>query len=302
MEKLQRGQISREAYRAIEEEVTREAIAEQVEAGLDLITDGQIRWEDGQTYFSRRMTGFSIHGLQRWFDTNVYYREPVCEGEVAWRGPITVEDYRLAAASSPKPVKPVVTGPYTIARLSRNRHYRTFAEFVLALARALNHEVRALAAERPPWIQIDEPAITQHKQDLSLFREAMALLAEGTDVPLALYTYFGDVASIYGEILDLPFQLIGLDFIAGSRNWQAIEADGFPDDRILGFGILDARNTRMESVDDLRRALDGIAKKVSLHRIHLNPSAGLEFLPRRVARAKMARVAEVKRVIEGVTA
>ncbi|MDR5683755.1 MAG: methylcobamide--CoM methyltransferase [Armatimonadota bacterium] len=301
-EKLQRGQITPEAFRAIEDEVTREVIAEQVEAGLDLITDGQIRWEDGQTYFARRMGGFSIDGLQRWFDTNVYYREPVCEGEVTWREPITVEDYRFAVSSSPRPVKPVVTGPYTIARLSQNRHYPTFAEFVLALARTLNRELHALAAERPSWIQVDEPAITQYKPDFPLFRDAMAVLVEGVDAPLALYTYFGDVAGIYPQILDLPFGLIGLDFVAGHRNWEVVQDARFPDDRVLGFGILDARNTRMETVDEVRAALDRVAKIVPLDRLHLSPSAGLEFLPRRVARAKIARIAEVKRVVEGVTA
>jgi 5-methyltetrahydropteroyltriglutamate--homocysteine methyltransferase len=302
VEKLQRRQITPEAFREIEDEVTREAITEQLESGLDLITDGQIRWEDGQTYFARRMTGFSIKGLQRWFDTNVYYREPVCEGEVAWQAPITVTDYRFATSHSNRPVKPVVTGPYTIARLSRNRYYATFAEFVMALARALNRELRALAAQRPPWIQIDEPAITQHKHDLPLFADAIAALVEGVEAPLALYTYFGDVTGIYPRILDLPFRMIGLDFVAGHRNWEALEAAGFPDNKNLGFGVLDARNTRMETVDEVRTALDRISRVASLDRIHLSPSAGLEFLPRRVARAKVERLVEVKRLIEGVTA
>lgn len=300
-EKLQRGEITREEFRRVEDEVTREAIADQVEAGLDLITDGQIRWEDPQTYFARRLTGFSIDGLQRWFDTNVYYRQPVAEGPVSWREPITVEDYRFARAHSPKPVRPVVTGPYTLARLSQNRHYPRFADFVLALARALNQELRALDAESPPLVQVDEPAILHHKDDAALFREAMAALLDGVRSPVALYTYFADARGLLGTFLDLPVRVVGLDFVAGRGNWEALEAEGFPADRRLGFGVLDARNTRLESVDEVLRALDRVSRFVPVDRIDLGPTAGLEFLPRRAAKAKLVRLAEVKRAALEVT-
>jgi 5-methyltetrahydropteroyltriglutamate--homocysteine methyltransferase len=300
-EKLQRGDITREEFRRVEDEVTREAIADQVEAGLDLITDGQIRWEDGQTYFARRMSGFSIDGLQRWFDTNVYYRQPVAEGPVTWREPITVEDYRFARQHSPKPVKPVVTGPYTLARLSQNRFYSTLGEFVLALARALNRELRVLDAESPPLVQVDEPAILHHPEDLPLFREAVAALLEGVRSPVALYTYFGDARKLLAAFADMPFAVIGLDFAAGPRNWDALEAEGFPPDRRLGFGVLDARNTRLETVDEVLRALDRLSRVVPLERVDLGPSAGLEFLPRRAARAKLVRLVEVKRAALEVT-
>ncbi len=297
-EKLQRGEITPEEFLQVEQEVTREVIQEQVEVGLDLITDGQIRWEDPQTYFARGLAGFTIDGLQRWFDTNMYYRIPIAEGEVQWTGPITVEDYRFAKAHSPKPVKPVLTGPYTLARLSQNRYYATFEDFVLNLALALNHELRALDGEDPPLIQVDEPAILRYKSDFPLFREAMATLTEGVRSPLALYTYFGDVVGIYPEILDLPFDVIGLDFVSGPRNWEALEKAPF--EKGLGFGILDARNTRLETVEELLRALDRVSRYVPLDRIYLNPSAGLEFLPRRVARAKLERLVETKRAALGV--
>jgi len=300
-EKLQRGEITREEFRRVEDEVTLEAIADQVEAGLDLITDGQIRWEDPQTYFARRLGGFSIDGLQRWFDTNVYYRQPVAEGPVAWREPITVEDYRFARAHSPRPVRPVVTGPYTLARLSQNRHYPRFSDFVLALARELNRELRALDAESPPLIQVDEPAILVHKSDAGLFREALAALLDGVRSPVALYTYFGDARGLWETFLELPVQVVGLDFVAGPRNWEVLEAEGFPADRRLGFGVLDARNTRLETVDEVLRALDRVSRFVPLDRVDLGPTAGLEFLPRRAAKAKLVRLSEVKRAALEVT-
>lgn len=300
-EKLQRGEITREEFRRVEDEVTREAIADQVGAGLDMVTDGQIRWEDPQTYFARRMDGFSIDGLQRWFDTNVYYRQPVAQGRVAWREPVTVEDYRFARSHSPRPVRPVVTGPYTLARLSQNRYYPRFSDFVLDVAQALNRELRALDAESPPLIQVDEPAILQHKEDLALFREAAAALLEGVRAPVALYTYFGDARGVVRVFYELPVEVVGLDFVAGVRNWEVLESEGFPQDRRLGFGVVDARNTRLETVDEVLRALDRVSRFVPLDRVDLGPTAGLEFLPRRAAKAKLVRIAEVKRAALEVT-
>src|SRR5438034_7346772 len=81
VEKFQKGQLTEAELHQVEDEVTLEAIKDQVDAGVDLITDGRIRWEDGQTYFARRLRGLSINGLQRYFDTNIYFREPVARSE-----------------------------------------------------------------------------------------------------------------------------------------------------------------------------------------------------------------------------
>ena len=98
VEKLQRGEISAADLRRVEEEVTDDVLREQAEIGIEVVTDGQIRWEDGFTYFARGLTGFTINGLQRYFDTNVYYRQPVATGEVTWRAPISVQDYTFRRA------------------------------------------------------------------------------------------------------------------------------------------------------------------------------------------------------------
>src|SRR3990170_6997296 len=88
--RLDRGEITAEELAQVEDEVTIEVIGEQVEAGLDLVTDGQIRWEDDQTRIAQRLDGFEITGLIRYFDTNTYYRQPNVTGPVGWREPILV--------------------------------------------------------------------------------------------------------------------------------------------------------------------------------------------------------------------
>ncbi|MDE3088072.1 MAG: methylcobamide--CoM methyltransferase [Chloroflexota bacterium] len=295
---LDAGKITVEELNRVADQVTREVIDEQIGAGLDLITDGKIRWEDEQTYLARGLTGFSINGLIRYFDSNTYYRQPVCESAVAWQRPITVRDYEFAVQHSTQPIKPTLTGPYTLARLSENKHYQTLDEFVFALADALNQEAHALERAGARFIQFDEPAILRHKEDWSLFEKAMQRLTQGLTARLALYTYFGDVSGIYPRILALPFAVIGLDFVQGKRNWSIISRAKFTKE--LGFGVVDARNTRLETHAELHRAFTRISRIVPLDRVYVNPTCGLEFLPRERAQEKLVNMVKaVKRYKPG---
>jgi len=288
--RFDRGEISADELRAVEDDVTREVIDEQVEAGLDLITDGQIRWEDEQTYVARLLRGVSINGLIRFFDSNTYFREPVVEGPLAWTGPITVADYRFAAEYSPRPVKAVLPGPYTLARLSRDEHYRSLEKCVMAYAEALNQEALALQEAGAAFIQLNEPAIVKHKTDLPLFLRAIERTLEGVTGERALYVYFGDVDGLYPQVLNLPIDVLGLDFVAGARNPEVLKTALFT--KTLGLGLIDARNTKMESVEQVVEGLRRVQEIVSLDRVRLSPSCGLEFLPREVAQAKLARMVE----------
>lgn len=298
VEKVQRGEMSPDDLHRVEDEVTIEVLREQAEVGIDVVTDGQIRWEDGLTYFARRLTGFTINGLQRYFDTNIYYRQPVVTGEVTWREPIAAPDYTFAAAHSPRPVKPVVTGPLTLAALSRDEFYGNRDQLVMALAAALNSELRAIAKSGATLIQVDEPGLLVQRDRFPVFRRAMEALWDGVDARRALYTYFGHIDGLYPAILDLPVDLLGLDFVAGARNWEVIRRARFTKD--LGLGIVDARNTRLEIPDEIAAACRRAAEIVPASSLYVGPSAGLEFLPRRVARGKLeALVAGVRRAGEG---
>ena len=288
--RFDRGEISREELRAVEDDVTREVIDEQVEAGLDLISDGQVRWEDDQTYFARGLSGVSINGLVRFFDSNTYFRQPVVRGPVAWTGPITVDDYRFASGYGPRPVKAVLPGPYTLARLSLDEHYHSLEACAMAYAEALNREALALQEAGAPIVQLNEPSILKYKMDLPLFRRAIERALDGVSTSRALYVYFGDVEGLYPQLLELPIDILGLDFVAGAPNSDLLKSVPFT--KTLGLGIIDARNSKLESVEQIVGWLRRIQEIVPLERVHLSPGCGLEFLPREVAQAKLARMVE----------
>jgi 5-methyltetrahydropteroyltriglutamate--homocysteine methyltransferase len=284
------GQITDEDLRRVEEETTKEVIQDQIDSGIDLVTDGQIRWDDGQTYFARGIKGFTVNGLIRYFDTNTYYRHPIPENTLEGQEPISVKDYEFAATHSTRPVKAVVTGPYTLARLSQLGCYGDLRSLVLALVPILNQEAQALQRAGATVIQFDEPAILKYKEDFDLLAEAMEGVTRGVTTKTAVYTYFRDVSGIHNQLFQLPVDAIGLDFVMGPGNFDLI-AD-FPQDKMLGCGLVDARNTRLETVEDIASALERISTTVSLDRMYVNPSCGLDFLPRPNARAKLARMVE----------
>jgi 5-methyltetrahydropteroyltriglutamate--homocysteine methyltransferase len=301
--KVDRGEAAPSEIDEAARSMTVAAIEDQERAGLDLVTDGQIRWQDPITYLATRLQGLEIGGLLRWFESNTYFRQPRADAgvDLAWTAPILLDDLRFAKKHAARPVKAVVTGPYTIGTLSDwadRGHHR----LVLDLAQALNQELKSLAEAGPEWIQIDEPAIVnnasvRYPRDFVLFREAMAALTEGVDVPLSLYTYHGDAADVPG-LFELPFQLLGFDFVQGPGNWRLLE--GWPRGKALGLGIVDARNVRMEDASRITEQVNRAAGATGETLLHVSPSCGLEFLPRETARRKLELVARATHA-QGVT-
>jgi len=106
----------------LEEKFTEEWIELQEEIGLDVLVDGEMYRGDMAAYFARNLEGFEMSGLVRSYD-NRYYRKPVIKGEVNWTEPITLDYWKFAQERTDKPVKGIITGPYTMMDWSFNEHY-----------------------------------------------------------------------------------------------------------------------------------------------------------------------------------
>ena len=288
LQALDRGEAREEDVRAAQDSLVQEVIDEQIAAGIEIVTDGQIRWDDGQTRFAEGLEGFSIGGLIRYFDNNTYYRQPVVKGPVSRRGPIVVEEFLFATSASSVPVKAVLTGPYTLTALSRDEHYGATAPLVRDLAAALNAEAKELVAAGASVVQFDEPVLARvpgHPPvDLEMFAEAALVLVEGVDATTVLQTYFGDVADHGPDFFSLPFEAFGLDLVAGPSNLEAIHE--FPSDKVLSAGIVNARNTKLEHMESLVETIRDVSEAADVDRLWITPSSGLEFLPREAAKEK----------------
>ena len=296
----ERGEKTAEELATAERELTRSAIEEQIAAGLELVTDGQIRWYDPISHLAGKLAGVKINGLLRFFDTNFYFRQPVVEARLARRNGMVVSDFEQAHSLSSRPLKPVLTGPYTLAKFSIAHHepYKNLETLALAYAEILADEVAALAAAGANIIQVDEPAILKFPGDYVIVAHALAVLAEKRGAAkLALYTYFGDAEPLYARFQELEVDTVGLDFTYNPRLVDVVAASGSP--KALGLGLIDGRNTRREDAKTVVAALEKILPKIRAADSYLNPSCGLEYLPRERAFEKLKNMAAIKRALQG---
>ena len=291
--KWQRKELSDAQLEETCREITKAVIQEQEQAGLDLVTDGQIRWEDLVTPFARGLDGFEINGLSRWFNNNTYYRRPILHKAPARRRPVLVEDYRFAARCARKPVKAVLPGPSTFAAVSEDRHYKRLRPFVLKLAELLHAEASDLAKAGAPLIQFDEPAVGFGKTDMKLAVEALGVATKGLAAKTAVTTYFGSLDGGLEALMRLPVDLIGVDVVSAPKTLAALKRVKIT--KALALGCLDGRNTKLESVTELHALFNVVRKRVPLDRLHVTPNCGLEFLPHSQALAKIRRLVEAVR-------
>jgi 5-methyltetrahydropteroyltriglutamate--homocysteine methyltransferase len=300
MTQRDRGEKTAEDVRAAEEQMTELALADQVEAGLDLVTDGQIRWPDPISYLAGKLSGVRINGLLRFFDTNFYFRQPVVLGKVERTVPLVLDEFNFAREKSSRPVKVVLSGPYTLARFSieQNGGARGFDRILEGYTAALAAEVAALAGAGATVIQVEEPALLKHPDDFPLFEQSLTALAMSkASAQLALVLYFGDAAPLYDQLQTLPLDLLGLDFTYNPALVERIASSGTA--RTLVLGLVDGRNTRLEDASAVVRQLEKMAHGADLKRAYLSPSCGLEYLPRDRARQKIRHLSAIRNTFLG---
>ena len=272
---------------------TKAVIKEQEQAGLDLLTDGQIRWEDLVTAVAKRVEGFEINGLERWFDNNVYYRKPILHRAPVRKQPIVVNDFLFAKRCTSKPVKAVLPGPYTMVAMSEDRHYKNPAPFLRRMAEILNEEAHALAKAGAQWIQFDEPALGFGTPPIKSVIEAINIAVKGVRAKTAVYTYFGSLNGTLAALQRCHVDLIGVDVVSDPKAIGAVKRQKWTTG--VALGCLDARNTKLESITELHALFDVIGRALPLDRLTVNPNCGLEFLPYEQAAAKLRRLVEAVR-------
>jgi 5-methyltetrahydropteroyltriglutamate--homocysteine methyltransferase len=273
--KYLRRQIDKDALTELERRATREWIQIQEELGMDILVDGEQYRGDMVAYFADEMTGFAIAGMVRSYG-NRYYPKPVVVGPVGRKAPVTVEWFRYAQSLTARPVKGMLTGPYTIAEWSFNEHYPTRRALVLELARAIHDEVVDLERAGAAFIQIDEPAIhTRPEEDFELAVEAMEIVTRGTSAYTVTHICYGDVPKIYPAMLRLAVNQLDLAL----KNEEFGLLDTFktaPFTKDIGLGVVDAHSHRVESVEEVADGIRQTLRVIPADQVHISPDCGLK--------------------------
>jgi len=292
-----RGEISDPELDKVFDEVTRLAIGEIEAAGVDVTNDAQIRWDDLLSPFARTWSGVEPGPLERFYDNNTYFRQPVIDGRIVTDGRSLVRDYTFAAGVAKTKLKAAIPGPLTFATLAaRDDQYDSLEERVLAIADATAKEIAGLKAAGATMIDIEDPAVVALPQHIELAREAYRRFAD-PDLALTLVTYFFPADPVLESLASFPVGAVGID--VRSRDTTSFDRlDAFRTQHVV-LGVVDARNTRLETADEVARYAERALKLVPQERLVLATTTSLEYLPRDVARAKLAALVEGARLVAG---
>ena len=294
-----RGELDGDGLSGVLDETTRWAIGELDWAGIDVVNDGQIRWDDLLAPFARAWEGCERGPLERFYDNNTYFRQPIISGAIATDGRTLVRDFEFARPVARGQLKAAVCGPLTFATLvAEDRHYRSLEDRTMAVADALAAEIRGLGAAGATLVDVEEPALVAHPEHFALARTAIERLA-AAGVPLALQAYFFPADPLLDALAAFPVEQVGID--VRSRETHVLEKLNALRHTVV-LGIVDARNTRVETERELAGLIEAALRQIPADYLWLAPTTGLEYLPHDVALEKLKVLVAAAHAAGGVKA
>ncbi len=294
---FQKGKLSCEELKKLEERATREVIQLQEEVGLDVLVDGEMYRGDMAAYFAESYEGFASSGLVRSYG-NRYYRKPIIKGKIRRPKPVTVDWFRFAQSLTKKPVKGMLTGPYTMMDWSFDEHYDSRRDACLALAEVIHQEAMDLVRAGAQYVQIDEPAVSVRPEELPLAIEALGAVTNGLKAKTITHICYGAFDKIYPDMLKLPVDQIDLEMSNSAFDMLELFRK-HPFTKEIGLGVLDVHSHTVEKpevvVERIRQALTVFPAE----RVFVDPDCGLKTRTTEESRAKLtAMVAGVRRLRE----
>jgi 5-methyltetrahydropteroyltriglutamate--homocysteine methyltransferase len=280
-----RNAITKTELDRLERKATEFWVGVQEELGLDVLVDGEQYRGDMVAYFAETMPGFAKGGLVRSYG-NRYYHKPVMTGPVRWPGPMTVDWWRWTQSLTSRPVKGMLTGPYTLMDWSFDDHYPDRRTACLALAREVRKEVEALLEAGVRIIQIDEPALSVRPDELPFAVEAMHLTVDGLAAYYVVHACFGAFETIYPGLLDLPVDNLDLAISHSALDLLGMfKKDPFTKD--LSLGVLDVHSHTVEAAGDVQGRIRRGTSVLPADRIWVDPDCGLKTRTVEESRAKL---------------
>lgn len=267
-------EIKEKELHDLEKQATREWIKIQEDIGLDILVHGEMERGDMTTYFAEKLTGMGVSGLVRSYG-NRYYRKPVVKGKLSRPKPMTVEMFKYAQSLTKKPVKGMLTGPYTMCDWSFNTYYPDRRAVVLAFARLLHEEVADLEKAGAKYIQIDEPALSTRPDEVDLAVEAMKIVTKGIKAKTISHICYGDFKVMYPRVLDLAVDVLDLEFAnSGYSNLNIFKTPKFT--KGVSVGVLDIHSHRIETKEEVKRGIYKALEVFDPEQVFIDPDCGLK--------------------------
>jgi 5-methyltetrahydropteroyltriglutamate--homocysteine methyltransferase len=293
------GRLSREELAGLERRATREVIALQEEMGIDILVHGEMERGDMVAFFAEQLDSMKIGGLVRSYG-NRYYHKPVITGKLRWQEPMTVEMWRFAQGLTQKPVKGILTGPYTMVDWSFDEYYDSRRQAVLEMARVVRREAEELVKAGARFVQVDEPAASTRPEEMELVSEALGLVTDGLGVKTITHICYGDFTRVFHHLANLPVDQLDMEMAnSGYDLLDLIRRHKDEFHKELAMGVLDIHSHVIETVDQVKAGIKKGLEVLPPERLYIDPDCGLKTRTWEEAEAKLRvmvqAVREVKR-------
>jgi 5-methyltetrahydropteroyltriglutamate--homocysteine methyltransferase len=288
-----------------QDDATLLAIRAQEEAGLDIITDGEIRRESYSNRFATALEGVDIDNPGSALDRSGHPNPvPRVVGRIRRKHPVEVQDLLFLKKHTSKKTKITVPGPFTMSQQAQNDFYKSEEEAAMDYAAAVNEEIRDLFAAGADIVQIDEPYMQARPEKARQYGlKALNRALDGVAGTTAVHICFGYAAIIHArpegysflpELAGSPCKQVSIE-TAQSNLDTAILAK-LPGKKIM-VGCIDLSDMTIETPQKVVERLKKALKHVKPEDVIVAPDCGMKYLPREVAYGKMKAMVEGARLL-----
>jgi 5-methyltetrahydropteroyltriglutamate--homocysteine methyltransferase len=288
-----------------QDDATIVAIEAQEQAGLDIITDGEIRRESYSNRFATALDGLDIeHPGSVLGRTGRPIVVPRIVGPIRRKRAVEVDDVRFLRAHTAKPIKMTVPGPFTLTQQALNDHYPTEEGAAMAYAVAVNEEIRDLFAAGADIVQVDEPYMQAQPEKARQYGlNALNRALEGITAHTAVHICFGYAAIVHERPSGYSFlpELAGCSCRQVSVETAQSNLDcavlGKLDGKQIMVGCLDLNDVRVETPDVIVARIKAALRYVPPANVILAPDCGMKYLTRDVAFGKLQAMVAAARML-----
>ncbi|HEY7206227.1 MAG TPA: 5-methyltetrahydropteroyltriglutamate--homocysteine methyltransferase [Methylomirabilota bacterium] len=291
---------------AAQDDATIVAIREMERAGIDVISDGEIRRESYSNHFATALEGVDV--AQPAVITDRYGNQthvPRVVGPVRRARPVELRGLQFLRRNTDRPAKITLPGPFTMAQQAKNEHYRDVETLAMDLAVAVNEEARQLQAAGADLIQLDEPWLRNDPEAAGRFAvPAINRALEGLTVPTALHLCFGYAAvvrhqkptgySFLPQLAATTAQQISIE-AAQPKIDLGVLAD--LSNKTIVLGVIDLSDPAVETADQVAARIRAGLARVKPDRLMPAPDCGMKYLPRETAFGKLRALSEGARLV-----
>lgn len=281
-------------------DATLNAIRDQERAGLDIITDGEIRRESYSNRFATALEGVDIDNPGTALDRSGHPNPvPRVVGKIRRKHAVEVEDVKFLRANTDRTIKITVPGPFTMSQQAQDDFYNDPAALALDYAAAVNEEIKDLFAAGADIVQIDEPYMQARPEPAREYgADALNRALEGVEGETAVHICFGYAAIIHARpegYSFLPeFAKVNVDAVSietAQSNLDTAVLTTLPDKKII-LGVLDLSDMEVETPETVAARIRRALPHVDAERLVIAPDCGLKYLPRNIAFGKMKAMAD----------